>query len=99
MGHVSSVSYGYDKHAACDKCGMKERKGCCHTEFKVVKLQDAQQLVKAASVIFSTPVVVPVLHEYTAGNLSARSYLSLQYHSPPDKRVNEVYLHTLVFRI
>ena len=100
MGNLSSVSYGYDKHSACDKCGMKERKGCCHTEFKVVKLQDAHQLVQAAEKMSATPVLLPVTPiDYTAGNLPAKSTLSLHYHSPPDKRVNEVYLHNLAFRI
>jgi hypothetical protein len=31
MGELSKVDYGYDKHDACEKCGMTEKDGCCHT--------------------------------------------------------------------
>lgn len=100
MGHVSSVSYGYDKHAACDKCGMEQQQGCCHTELKVVKLQDEHQLAKATQQLAQAPAIIPVqTGVVTVPDLSAHQYLSLNYHSPPDNRVNEVYLHTLVFRI
>ena len=99
MGDLASVEYGTDASEACGKCGMKEKKGCCHTEYKFVKLQDAHQLVKTAIEFTQLPAELPA---YTVNNdifLKEQSHLSLNYHSPPDPRVNEVYLHNCVFRI
>ncbi|HET9278950.1 MAG TPA: hypothetical protein VFN95_12220, partial [Flavitalea sp.] len=31
MGQLSNVDFGYDKHDACNKCGMTEKEGCCNT--------------------------------------------------------------------
>ena len=49
MGTVASVTYGHEAPESCGKCGMIEKDGCCHSELKVVKLDDVhQQAVKAA---------------------------------------------------
>lgn len=100
MGQVASIQYGHDKHDECGKCGMKEKKGCCHTESKIIKLQDAHQLAK---VNFNLPETAVESFSQIASLIftipSQEKYLSLSYHSPPDKRDNAVYLHNCVFRI
>ncbi len=100
MGHVSSVDYVYNNSKKCSHCGMENKKGCCHSEFKVVKLTDDQQLAKANISISQFPVAINT----TAVNLlqgkqgSEKNSLT-DYHSPPDKRLSNVYLHDCVFRI
>ena len=99
MGELSQVDYGYDKHDACEKCGMTERDGCCSTEFKVVKLEDSHEWKIPTPL--NHPFFLPVLNDrplllpfdrYNPANI-------LYYHSPPDHRANYVYLHTGVFLI
>lgn len=99
MGDFASVEYGLPANDACSVCGMKEKKGCCHTEYKLVKIQDAHQLAKI-NVEFSklpaTPVQIASLPPVA---ISQQVNFGLQYHSPPDERLNEIYLHNNVFRI
>jgi hypothetical protein len=99
MGELSNVDYGYDKHQACEKCGMTEKDGCCNTEFKVVKLEDSHQWKTPTSL--NPPFSLPAFNDrplltfdrYKPGNFS------LYYHSPPDHRANNVYLQTGVLLI
>ncbi|MGZ5135207.1 MAG: HYC_CC_PP family protein [Flavitalea sp.] len=100
MGELSSVDYGYKKAGHCDECGMEEKAGCCNTEFKVVKLQDSHQWSSPGELVKNFLVVESFFN--TQSYFSARPFNSANrftYHSPPDKRLNEVYLHTTVFRI
>ncbi|NII25857.1 hypothetical protein HB364_12230 [Pseudoflavitalea sp. X16] len=101
MGRIASVEYGYDDHDVCSKCGMSsQKKGCCHTEYKLIKLQDEHQLVKASIAFSALPAIVPAQPPLFQQPLSgAHQYLALQYHSPPDSRLNSVYLSNCVFRI
>jgi hypothetical protein len=100
MGDVASVTYGQATPESCGKCGMKEKAGCCHSELQVVKLDDVhQQTIKAketSTFIAELPVVFfqPAVVSY-----SSHDHFGISYHSPPDPRVNSVYLHTNVFRI
>lgn len=101
MGRIASVEYGYDDHDVCGKCGMSAtKKGCCHTEYKLVKLQDEHRLVQAQVAFLAVPAEVPVTTTVFPISASGEDhYRSLQYHSPPDGRLNEVYLRNCVFRI
>jgi hypothetical protein len=77
-----------------------QKKGCCHTEYKLVKLQDEHQLVKVQASFLELPAEAPVQPSLFQQPLSGEDqYLSLQYHSPPDPRLNSVYLSNCVFRI
>jgi hypothetical protein len=99
MGDLASVEYGIPSDKDCSKCGMKEKKGCCHTESKLVKIQDEHQWVKESFSFSQLPVEVSSVEINTIPVLAEKELLALQYHSPPDPRVNEVYLHNCVFRI
>lgn len=99
MGHLSSVQYGFHDNEPCSKCGMKEKKGCCETEYKLVKVQDAHELAKTTFDFNQFTSVTLLNHEISVSENKEQSFLSLQYHSPPDPRINSVYLHNCVFRI
>lgn len=103
MGAIASVEYGYDDHDACGKCGMKEsllKKGCCHSEVKLVKVQDAHQLVKANAQQLSAPVVMlPESRMPVYSPVLSRMDLSYASHAPPDAATPAAYLLHCVFRI
>ena len=103
MGKISSAEYGLSKVNFCDKCGMKEtgkKKGCCHTENKVYKVDDSHNYVKSNVDFTQTIIAIPV--EFISLNQSLQGVektLALKYHSPPDNRGISVYLYNNVFRI
>ncbi|MBC7827290.1 MAG: hypothetical protein H7122_06070 [Chitinophagaceae bacterium] len=100
MGQLSSIEYGYDEHDQCGKCGMKEKKGCCNTEFKMVKLQDSHQWAKSASVVNKSFTIFTDLIYQPSSSILIRSLeITSGYHPPPNLRTNKVYLHTGIFRI
>lgn len=100
MGDVASVTYGHEEPESCGKCGMTEKAGCCHSELSMVKLDDVhQQTIKtqeSAKAIAELPVVY---FQTIIAAYDSRTDFGTSYHSPPDPRVNSVYLHTNVFRI
>jgi hypothetical protein len=99
MGAVSSVTYGHEAPESCGKCGMKEKDGCCHSELKVVKLDDVHQQAAKALAIAQIAELPVVYFESAVAAYNSRKDFVNSYHSPPDNRINSVYLHTNVFRI
>lgn len=101
MGRVASVEVGYDDHDVCGKCGMSAaKKGCCHTEYKLIKLQDEHRLAQVQVSFLEIPAEVPAPISFFQLPLSGEEqYIALRYHSPPDTRLNNVYLRNCVFRI
>lgn len=101
MGKIASVEYGYDNHDKCGKCGMSsKKKGCCHTEYKLVKVEDEHRLANAQVDFLAVPALLPVHSSlFPAPPAGEEIYLARQYHSPPDVRSNAVYLRNCVFRI
>jgi hypothetical protein len=100
MGKLTGVDYSYNNDDTCGKCGMQNKKGCCHNDFKIVKISDDQQIAKA-NVDFSQS---PVLLNSFVINLSqtiqgSENFLARQYHSPPDYKGADIYLYNCVFRI
>ncbi|MGE5107184.1 MAG: HYC_CC_PP family protein [Sphingobacteriales bacterium] len=103
MGKLSSAEYGAAKTSKCDKCGMQEsqkKKGCCHTENKIYKLDDSHNYVKSLIDFSKTSIAAPeeVINMDQPWQ-GVEKTLVLQYHSPPDKRCSSVYLYNCVFRI
>ena len=100
MGRISNIDYAYSNNKTCSRCGMENKRGCCHSEFKIIKLSDDQQTAKATIDIEQQPAII---NFFTANFLQPVQGLqtigSLQYHSPPDKRLSAVYFHDCVFRI
>ncbi len=100
MGAVASVTYGHKTPDSCGKCGMKEKAGCCHSELKVVKLDDDhQQTIKTKEAALAIAALPVTFFQTAIETYDSHSDFGISYHSPPDPRVNAVYLHTNVFRI
>src|SRR4029077_9398364 len=100
MGKVIGVDYSFDANSVCHKCGMKNNKDCCHTEFKMIKLTDDQQVVKES--LNTSPTVVSIFH-YDCNMLEpiqgSKQIIILPNHAPPDQVDDELYLSHRVFRI
>jgi hypothetical protein len=100
MGRLSAVDYGYNSTNKCSKCGMENKKGCCHNESKFIKLADDQQLAKANIAIVKVPSVINSFHiNLSQPAQGLERIIALQYHSPPDKLLASAYLLNCVFRI
>ncbi|NML22156.1 hypothetical protein HHL16_14835 [Pseudoflavitalea sp. G-6-1-2] len=101
MGKLASVEYGYDDHDACGLCGMTEqREGCCHTEYKLVKVDDAHQLVPIADHNFQMPVAILPYEIVWIDEAPAKAVqISPSGNDPPDQHDTPVYLRNCVFRV
>lgn len=99
MGDIASVNYGAEDHDACDRCGMEEKQGCCHTEHKLIRAGDTHMWVKPAFQ-FDTPAALPPsapdIRSLAFTVFSPESFL---YHSPPDRRGTDIGVFNCVFRI
>jgi hypothetical protein len=99
MGKLSSVKLDAFGAKAC-ACGKSEKKSCCKTELKVVKIEDVQ---KASYADFAFQL--PVAPLFTAPGV----FETALYHAPVDIRANghsppilsrqDTYLQNCVFRI
>jgi hypothetical protein len=99
MGEVASVDYGASEHKDCDKCGMEQKDGCCHTEHKMVKADGDHLFVKSFT---GFTAWIPELASFDFNHtisLSARDHHHSRYHSPPDGRSNTLRLYNGVFRV
>jgi hypothetical protein len=56
MGSKAGVDFYGAAKDKCSKCGMKEKKGCCHDEYKFYKIDDAYKNV-SNNISFATPEV------------------------------------------
>lgn len=99
MGQLSQVEYGYDDHDSCGKCGMKSNEGCCNTELKLVKVDDSHHWSNPALEISKFQLLADQTQyeKFTFIRDYQTAYKS--YHSPPDTRINSIYLHTQTFRL
>ncbi|NCI50663.1 hypothetical protein GWC95_12065 [Sediminibacterium roseum] len=101
MGKISSVKLQTWTPGSC-VCGKKakSKSGCCKTELKVVKMQDAQKIAQADH---SLQLAVAVLS--TNSNLlqapfyNASSTIIPGEHSPPLRSRQDTYLQNCVFRV
>ena len=100
MGRIAEVNYGHDDADKCGKCGMDQKNGCCTTEHKFVKSADEHLFVKSFTNL--TPAVAEVTQNFiqlVAPQPISKTVDYTRYHSPPDKRSNELHLYNGVFRI
>jgi len=97
MGEQSSVAIGHKDNKSCSTCGM-DNKGCCHDDFRVVKLTDNHQLPILQEDLqkLSLTPPEPVVDHFSGLPLEER-YKLQQDHSPPLRHsLNILYC---VFRI
>ena len=99
MGKLNSVKLQSFSQKICG-CGKAETRGCCKTELKIIKIEDAQ---KAAYADFA--IHTPVTLVFTEFNLLQSPLYLSQYlvhpngHSPPLLSEQDTYLQNCVFRI
>lgn len=100
MGELASIKMGIPQSSKCDKCGMADKKGCCESEYKFIKVQDEHQWAKTAFDVSQFFAAMPSMTaSFHAGSYSSISAVYEPYHAPPDNRENSIYIHTGVFRI
>ena len=101
MGRQTGLDYHYASQSKCEKCGMENKPGCCHNEFKFVKLALDQQLVKDYAQSLRVPALDQPLQpiENSRSLQSAQLFTSRVYHSPPDPRETSIYRYHCLFRI
>ncbi|SHG00734.1 HYC_CC_PP family protein [Chryseobacterium sp. OV279] len=85
----------------CGKCGVKEKKGCCKTEIKVVKVDDSQK--SDLLMIDFLSQIVPTLTEqpffFADKSFSATKFTQIRINGPPEYKPVPIYLNHCHFRI
>lgn len=101
MGKMSSVKLQAwaPNNCACGK-KMESKKGCCKTELKMVKLEDAQK-ISYADYVFQAPVaqIASPLSLLQTPFYNARVTVLPNGHSPPLLYDSDIYVRNCVFRI
>jgi hypothetical protein len=98
MGKVREVKLESMAEKKC--CSKMASKGCCKTEFKLVKLEDAQK-ASYADFAINTPVT-PLFTELCylqTPFYNAQIVVHANDHSPPLISGQDIYLQNCVFRI
>ncbi|WP_253297163.1 hypothetical protein [Chryseobacterium sp. PCH239] len=99
MKDLVSVSQKADD--ICAKCGVKEKKGCCKTEIKIVKIDDSQKSDCLNVDFLSAVSEIPVKHQFSAmdKSFSATKFTQIQINAPPESRPVPIYINHCNFRI
>jgi hypothetical protein len=103
MGKISSVDINHNKTETC-VCGMSlketSNKGCCKTEFKMVKLEDTHKAAYAFYEIQAPAVLLPsVTSLFQQVDLQQSAEVYADIHGPPLLSEQDTYLFNCVFRI
>ena len=101
MGNKTGVEYSYHADHQCHRCGMENKPGCCHDEYKIVKISDDQLIAKADQSFqgASLPDAFPYTISFSSPLQGQGVLISGSYHSPPDPRASAIYSFNGVFRI
>lgn len=100
MGRLNNVDYAYHDNDHCGKCGMKTGEGCCHNEFKLIKLAGDQQLTNKQSLVEQPLVILPVYFtDFLQSSGNGNTAQVVPCFSPPGFRQPAVYLLNCVFRV
>lgn len=107
-GAVFSVHYCMEELASvnqkvddiCSKCGVKTKKDCCKTEFKVVKVDDSQKsdLLKI-DFLKQIPDVENHTFFFVDRSFSATKFIQIQINAPPENRRVPIFINHCNFRI
>jgi len=98
MKELVSVTQKSDD--TCSKCGTKEKRDCCKTEIKLVKVDDSQKsdFLK----INFLPTISEVQHHqffFTDRSFSATKFTQIQINAPPENRSVPIFINHCNFRI
>lgn len=85
----------------CGKCGVKEKKGCCKTEVKVVKVDDSQKsdLLKIDFSSQMAPTFTQHEFFFIDKSFSASKLTQIRINGPPEYKPVPIYLNHCNFRI
>lgn len=99
MQEFVSVSQKVDD--ICGKCGVKDKKGCCKTEIKVVKVDDSQKSDLLKIDFLGQISEIPVKHQFvfTDKSFSATKFTQIQINGPPEYQPVPIYINHCNFRI
>ena len=100
MGKESGVEFYGAGNSKCSKCGMTEKKGCCHDKQQFYKLKDAHKTV-SNDVDFGFSDVA-ILHNYAVYNwllTGTNADKKVQNHSPPNFSTPSICIMNCIFRI
>ncbi|MEI3789782.1 MULTISPECIES: HYC_CC_PP family protein [unclassified Chryseobacterium] len=95
------VSVSQKTSDICGKCGVKEKKGCCKTEIKVVKVDDSQK--SDLLMINFLSQIVPDLPQhqffFVDKSFSTTKFTQIRINGPPEYRPVPIYINHCNFRI
>ncbi|WP_228427971.1 HYC_CC_PP family protein [Chryseobacterium oncorhynchi] len=99
MQEFVSVSQKTDD--ICGKCGVKEKKGCCKTEIKIVKVDDSQKSDLMNVDFLGQISEIPTTHPFFFADksFSASKFTQIQINGPPEYKPVPIYIHHCNFRI
>ncbi len=101
MGKETSVEfYGKGHNGQCDKCGMKNKKGCCGEEHKFYKLADSHKSVSNDINLSNT--IIAILTAFSLYNYClpvSTVITTANNYSPPDYARPSYCILNSVFRI
>nr|WP_315032124.1 hypothetical protein [uncultured Chryseobacterium sp.] len=99
MQEFISVSQKADD--ICGKCSVKDKKGCCKTEIKVVKVDDSQKSDLLNLDLLGQISEIPVSHHFSFidRSFSASKFSQIQINAPPEYRPVPIYINHCNFRI
>lgn len=95
------VSVSQKSDDICGKCGVKDKKGCCKTEIKIVKVDDSQRSDLLNIDFLGQIAEIPVKHQFAFADrsFSAARFTQIQINAPPEYNPVPIYIHHCNFRI
>lgn len=98
MMEMVSVSQKTDD--LCSKCGIKTKKDCCKTEFKVVKFDDSQKsdLLKIDFLKQISKLQIQQFF-FVDQSFSATKFTQIQINAPPETWSLPIFINHCNFRI
>ncbi len=100
MGKKSGIEFYSAQSKVCGKCGMTEKKGCCHDKHQFYKIQDAHKIVSADDKAdLSAPLIAFNFPAYEFHLYSTEADKVFQNHSPPQYTKPSDCIMNCVFRL
>ena len=100
MGEVAAVGIGHSESDKCGDCGM-ENSGCCHDDFKIVKISDYHGSPGQPLLTFKSDGMATPNHSFDKEAFFAFPSLPQRptSHAPPDPDGRSLCILHCVYRI
>ena len=100
MGKKAGVEFYGNEKKKCGRCGMTEKKGCCHDEHKFVKLEDSHKNVyNNIDFAANEPAVVTTYPLFNWQVASTEVIAAVNNNSPPGYTAPSACIMNCVFRL